>query len=248
MTKTVLLVVHQLRSDPGRVALRLRTMGYRLEFCRPACGDSLPQSMDGYAAVLVFGGPMSANDDHEDFIRAELDWIPRVIDCGTPFLGICLGAQLLSRCLGGRVAPHPQGIQEIGYFPVHPTPAGRAFFPDTMQVFQWHKEGFDLPNGAELLAEGEVYTHQAFRYRGNAFALQFHPEVTEAINRLWINGGAHRLLQPGAQPVDQQFANRQRFDPIVDRWLDDFLAKVLASGNDSPGAVASEQDPVAIEA
>ena len=87
MTRRVLFVVHQARSDPGRVGLRLRTMGYRTDICRPACGDRLPESMDDHACAVVFGGPMSANDAHEDFIRAELDWIPTVIASGRMVAG-----------------------------------------------------------------------------------------------------------------------------------------------------------------
>lgn len=231
MSRKVLLVVHQERSDPGRVALRLRTMGYRPEICRPACGDSLPDSLEDHVGFAVFGGPMSANDDHEDFIRAELDWIPKVVESGKPFLGICLGAQLLARALGAKVYPHPEGIYEIGYFPVRATPAGRDAFDEEMQVFQWHKEGFDLPDGAELLAEGDYYPNQAFRYGANAYGIQFHPEVTEAINRRWLKGGAHRLVEPGAQPADEQLEKRARYDPYVDRWLDRFLRIYLNGHN-----------------
>ena len=75
--------------------------------------------MDGYAGTIVFGGPMSANDDGKlPGIRAQLDWIPTALDSGRPFLGICLGAQLLARALGATVKPHPAGLAEIGYFPV----------------------------------------------------------------------------------------------------------------------------------
>ncbi len=205
-------------------------MGYRTDIRRPACGDRLPESMDDHAGAVVFGGPMSANDDHEDFIRAELDWIPRVIDSGKPFLGICLGAQLLSRALGATVSTHPEGIYEIGYFPVRATGAGRAVFDPEMRVFQWHKEGFELPAGAELLAEGDAYPIQAYRYGSNAYAIQFHPEVTEAMNRQWARRGARRRSEPGAQPAEEQFRDRRRYDPQVEQWLDRFLLLWLNSG------------------
>ncbi len=231
MSRKVLLVVHQERSDPGRVGLRLRTLGYQPEIRRPACGDSLPDSMDDYAGAVMFGGPMSANDDHIDFIRAELDWIPTVVESGKPFLGICLGAQILARALGAKVYGHPGGLCEIGYFRVRATPAGRGIFDDEMHVFQWHREGFDLPAGAERLVEGDWYPNQAIRYGGSAYGLQFHPEVTEALNRLWATRGVARLCVPGAQPRELQLTRRARHDPQVDRWLDRFLPHLMGLRN-----------------
>lgn len=224
---TVLMVVHQRHSDPGRVGLRLRTMGYDVEMCRHACGEPLPRDMSRYAGVTVFGGPMSANDDHEDYIRNEIAWIPQVVDSGTPFLGICLGAQLLSRAAGGTVAEHPEGLVEIGYYPVRATAAGKAFLPDEMQIFQWHREGFTTPETATLLATGDHFSEQAFAMNGNALAIQFHPEVTEQMNRRWLIGGAARLACPGAQQPDEHMAGRQRHDPFVDDWVDGFLQRWL---------------------
>ena len=133
---------------------------------RPRFGDPLPETLREHAAAVIFGGPMSANDD-DDFIRREIDWIAAVpLKEDRPFLGICLGAQMCARALGGRVFPHPQGQAEIGYYPIRPTPAGLAVVNDwPEQVYQWHREGFELPRCAELLAEGDMFEVQAFRYR-----------------------------------------------------------------------------------
>ena len=97
----ILLIVHQQFSDPGRMGAKLQALGYELDLRCPMLGAPLPASMDDHEAVVVFGGPMSANDDHLDGIRAELDWIPRAVESGKPYLGICLGAQLLARAGGG---------------------------------------------------------------------------------------------------------------------------------------------------
>ena len=99
-----------------------------------------------------------------------------------------------------------------------------------MQVFQWHKEGFELPDGAELLAEGDAYPNQAYRYGANAYAIQFHPEVTEAMHRQWVQRGAQRLSEPGAQPAEEQLRNRHRYDQQVEQWLDRFLPYWLNAG------------------
>jgi len=118
-----------------------------------------------------------------------------------PFLGICLGGQMLARQLGGRVYPHPQGHAEIGYYPIHPTALGRSIcepWPD--HVYQWHREGFDLPIGAELIAAGDSFPVQAFRYAAAAYALQFHPDVTHATICRWTTRGNERLSLPGAKP------------------------------------------------
>ena len=104
----VLIVLHQETSTPGRVGNVLRTLGHGLDIRRPRFGDSLPETLDGHAGAVIFGGPMSANDP-DDFVRREIDWIAVPLREQRPFLGICLGAQMLARQLGAPVAPHPLG-------------------------------------------------------------------------------------------------------------------------------------------
>ncbi len=208
--------------------MRLRTLGHQIEICRHACGDPLPENFDAYRGVVVFGGPMSANDDHEPFIRSELDWIPRAVESGAPFLGICLGAQLLARAGGAAVRAHPEGLVEIGYYPVRATEAGQDLFPNEMHIFQWHREGFELPEDAELLATGDAYQNQAFSLCDHAIGIQFHPEVTEQMNRRWLIGGAERLGLPNAQQPEAHIAGRRQHDVFVDEWVDDFLGQWLA--------------------
>jgi GMP synthase (glutamine-hydrolysing) len=118
--RPVLIVLHQETSTPGRVGNALRALGHDLDIRRPRFGDPLPETLDEHAGAVVFGGPMSANDG-EDYIRAEIDWIKIPLRERRPFLGICLGAQMLAKHLGAPVAPHPQGRIQIGYYPVRPT-------------------------------------------------------------------------------------------------------------------------------
>jgi len=226
-TRRILLITHQDTSDPGQVGELLQAKGYPLEKCCPASGDRLPDNLRPYAGVVVFGGPMSANDEHLPFIRAELDWIPQVLDARLPFLGICLGAQLLARVLGARVAPHPDGMTEIGYFPVDFSPACQADPPQA--VFHWHQEGFELPSGTVQLAAGETFTNQAFCYGDRAYGLQFHPEVTDAILDRWTTQAADMLELPGAQPREEQFRHHARHHNQVRTWTNQFLDRWLAA-------------------
>src|SRR5579884_4100469 len=125
MQQQILTILHQEHSTPGRVGHALQQLGFRLDVRRPRFGDPLPTSMAEHAAAIIFGGPMSANDP-DDFIRREIDWIAVPLKASKPFLGICLGAQMCARQLGGRVFKHPNGHAEIGYYPIRPTAAGLA--------------------------------------------------------------------------------------------------------------------------
>lgn len=140
-----------------------------------------------------------------------------------PFLGICLGAQMLAMQLGARVAPHPEGRTEIGYYPIRPTAAGLALCPDWPgHVYHWHREGFELPRGAELLAEGGDFPVQALR-SGHAFGFQFHPDVTYAMMHRWTTRGHGRLELPGACPRHHHFEGRALHDAAERAWLKHFL-------------------------
>lgn len=228
MSLPILTVVHQATSNPGLVGAILREMGYRLDIRCLAVGDTLPPTLDDHSAALVFGGPMSANDDHLDFIRQELNWIPSVLAEQKPYLGICLGAQLLARSLGARVTPHPEGLREIGYYPILPTATGRAILPQPMLVYQWHQEGFEVPSGARLLATGNAFSHQAFGYGSRAYGLQFHPEITTTMVNHWTTEGADQLHYPGAQGRAYHISHHRLYRQPVERWLRQFLAHWLS--------------------
>jgi GMP synthase (glutamine-hydrolysing) len=224
--RPVLVVLHQETSTPGRVGNALRALGYPLEVRRPRFGDPLPATLEDHAAAVIFGGPMSANDA-DDFVHQEIDWIAVPLKEQRPFLGICLGAQMLARQLGAKVAPHPDGRAQIGYYPVYPTPAGRAVCPDWPDhVYHWHREGFELPCGSELLAQGSDFPNEAFRF-GDAFGLQFHPDVTYAMMHRWTTRGDARFDLPGARPRHHHFADRAVHDVIERAWLQAFLQSWL---------------------
>ncbi len=234
MRGKILCIVHQKGSDPGRVGCLLMEMGYVIDVRCPCMGHRLPESMDGYDGVFVFGGPMSANDCHMGGIRTELDWIPKVLDSGKPYVGICLGAQMLARVLGGSVAEHPEGMVEIGYVDIEPTDAGRTYFDGPMTVYQWHREGFLLPESCTVLARSTVFQQQAFRYGANAYGVQFHPEVTLDMKKRWTSGAAHRLVLPGAQPAEAHIDNHPKYDPPLETWTRRFLERLLGAPGKAP--------------
>ena len=229
MTKKVLIVLHQENSTPARIGNLFSAMGYDLDIRRPRFGDALPQTMEDHAGVVVFGGPMSANDD-DDYMRIETDWLDVPLRENKPALGICLGAQMMARFLGERVYKPDNEAVEIGYYPLEPTQAGHALCdePFPSRVYQWHREGFDLPRDATLLAAGDnVFPAQAFQY-GSATALQFHPEVTYAIMKRWTIRGHERMQVPTAQQSHEHFDGWFRYDPPVASWLSSFLTRWIS--------------------
>jgi GMP synthase (glutamine-hydrolysing) len=225
LLRPVLIVLHQENSTPGRIGNALHAVGHNIDIRRPRFGDVLPETLDDHAGAVILGGPMSAND-MDDYVRREIDWIGVALREQRPFLGICLGAQMLAKQLGASVAPHPQGQTQIGYYPIRPTVAGLKLCPNWPdQVYHWHREGFELPRGSELLAEGDDFPIQAYRF-GNAFGLQFHPDVTTKMMHCWTARGNMDL--PGARPRHLHFADRAVYDVIERAWLANFISDWLA--------------------
>ena len=226
----ILIVLHQERSSPGRVGQMLVEKGYELDIRRPVLGEPLPETLARHAGAVVFGGPMSANDP-DDFVKTEIRWLEVPLKEQKPFLGICLGAQMLVRHLGGKVQPHREGLTEIGWYPIKPTEKGRLMMHWPKMVYHFHREGFDLPHGADLLAEADIYPNQAFRYNGNAWGLQFHAELTRAMMHRWVVHGAHRFILPNAQQGREHLEGRMLFDTPLRAWLWELLDRVFEQRN-----------------
>ena len=226
MSQKVLIVVHQETSTPGRVGEFLTARGFELDRRCPNLGDPLPTDLSGYATSVVFGGPMSANDDHLPGIRAELEWLEKhALPSGRPLLGICLGGQQIARVLGAQVGRHCDGLVEIGYYEVTPTESGGDFLECPTVFYQWHTETFEIPDDAVHLAHNENFAGQAFRYDGCTYAIEFHPEMTREMVDSWCQseGGSPKLGLPGAQPRETHLEGYARFAAETDRWLGRFL-------------------------
>jgi GMP synthase-like glutamine amidotransferase len=191
------LAVRNDDSDPlGPLADWLRAAGVEPH---EVPGTQLPETLAGYAGLIVLGGPMGANDD------ARAPWLPAVrallreaVRDEVPTLGICLGAQLLAVANGGRVERNPEG-PEFGAQLVakRSAAAGDPLFrplPIAPDVIQWHFDAVTvLPAGAIELASSPVCPNQAYRLGRLAWGVQFHIETTPELVRAWAADDAGAL-------------------------------------------------------
>ena len=146
-------------------------------------------SLSHYNALMVLGGPMNVYQEQEyPFLAEENRAISQALEMGMPYLGICLGGQLLAKALSAPVTANP--VAEVGFSEVELTEAGKRDplfrgLNTKLPVFQWHGDTFAIPEGAVRLAGSPLCQNQAFRYGSNAYALQFHLETTADMIRSW---------------------------------------------------------------
>jgi GMP synthase-like glutamine amidotransferase len=173
---------------PGLVAEELDRPGVRYSIIHPYRGEELPEP-SSVSAIIVMGGAMGANDDgRHPFLTPLKALLGELVVKQIPYLGICLGGQLLAAALGAKVTSGAHG--EKGTLSVSLTDAGigdRLFrgIRKEFVSFQWHNDSFAVPAGAVRLAFSEACPNQAFRMGPCAWGVQFHPEVDEAIVRDW---------------------------------------------------------------
>ena len=143
--------------------------------------DPVPASPQSCSGLVLMGGPMSANDDDE-WIKQEITLIQNAIEHRLPVLGHCLGGQLIAKALGATIKNNP--VREIDWYPVyradpHATPGWLTHFRIPQNVFHWHEETFELPEGAQHLLSSDHCLNQAFQYEDNVLAFQCHIEMTD---------------------------------------------------------------------
>ncbi len=233
-TMRALVYQHVACEHPGLFADRLRAAGLPFHVARLDEGEPPPDPR-AYDALLVLGGPMNVDEEvRYPWLAAEKAAIQRAVAGGVPFLGICLGAQLLARALGAPVTAN--AVPEVGFELVELTAAGQADplfrgWPVRPRVFQWHGDTFALPAGAVRLAGGPACANQAFRYGPRAYGLQFHVEVTAAMIAAWGELASYRQALVELRGPDgpawlarEAEAALPALHVLAQRLLDSFLA------------------------
>ncbi|MCS7476952.1 type 1 glutamine amidotransferase [Umezawaea endophytica] len=186
--EVVLVLRHQVDAGPGNLGAWLTANGLPWEVVDVSTGV-LPTPRR-HRALVVLGSREAAYDDGVPWLAAEREFVRASIALGTPVLGICFGAQLLARLLGGDV--RRAATVERGWIPVQ---ASGGEYADVLggTWFEWHGDEITAPATATVLAGGTCV--QAFR-EGPHLGVQFHPEVTSDQLVRWMDSDRRlRLLE-----------------------------------------------------
>jgi GMP synthase (glutamine-hydrolysing) len=227
MSLRVAVLQHEPETGLGAFAAALADADVEYEVLETTSGAALPEAAR-FDGALALGGSLGAYDGA---LLATRRWIRGAVLRDTPFLGVCLGGQLLASALGGAVEPGPR--PEVGVHDVFLTDAVRidplfAGLPRRLRVFGWHEDTFSLPRGAVRLAGSSAYANQAFRWGATAYGLQFHLEVRPDDLRRWVNvPGYARLL--AASEADRTSVSGalgaatpaldELMQTVLERWL-----------------------------
>lgn len=204
----------------GQIGVALDEVGAKVDFVRAQMGDALPDTPDGYDAMVVLGGGQNALADDES------PWLPRLCelmrafdDAGRPVLGVCLGSQLLARAYGGQNIIG--GASEFGWQEIELTDEGKADpvfagLPAAFHSFQWHDDSFTLPAGSIRLAGSRRVANQAFRVGRAAYGFQFHFEADQKMVSMWNETFADWLAKVQPDWISRHPAEAARFGAQAD--------------------------------
>jgi len=201
---SILIVKNIVTEGPGTIEEFLTKEGIPFNTVELGSGET-PPPLERFDTLVVMGGPMGVYEmDQYPHLRIGSRFIREARNRGIKVFGICLGAQMLAHCLGAEVYKGPK--EEIGWCSIEITGDGLedprmrklAIHPRVgnfwrkFKVLHLHRDTFDLPVGAVLLASSELCKHQAFRYGVNVYGFQFHIEVTKDMLLEWFEGNPER--------------------------------------------------------
>lgn len=238
MARPKVLVFQHVPYEPlGTLDPLLKNAGFRIRYVNFGREPDARPELDRYEALIVLGGPMNADQiDSWPNLVTEVEIIREAVDRDMSVLGICLGAQLLAKALGGTVTRN--AVREIGWYDVELTDAGlddpvlEAFAPH-QEVFQWHEDGINLPPGIDVLASSPASAVQAFRHGEHIYGFQFHLEANRPLIERWLSVPAHEETLSEEVATVKPDAVRKQIDNSIrplealsretfSRWIDRF--------------------------
>jgi GMP synthase-like glutamine amidotransferase len=192
-----LVFQHLAIEHPGSLGRLLASAGVGLVAVELDEGEPIPD-LEPFDLLIVMGGPMDVwEEDRYPWLAAEKAAIRRWVgDLGRPFLGVCLGHQLLAAATGGAVGPMPGpevGVVQMSLTPGAGTDPLFSSLPATIEGLQWHGAQVSrLPPDSIVLATNDACEVQAFRVGPQAWGVQFHVEVLETTVAEWAAVPAYR--------------------------------------------------------
>jgi len=228
--KPVAIFRHSPTEGPGYFATFLDAHRIPWRLVKVDAGEPVPAAPGKFSGLAFMGGPMSVNDDLP-WIRKVLALINSAAQADIPVLGHCLGGQLMSKALGGKVTRN--AVKEIGWgsVAVADSAEARDWFGTTRDFtgFHWHGETFTIPPNAIHLAESPYCANQAFAL-GKHLGMQCHVEMTPQLIRSWCEDWEKELVRkagPSVQTPAQMFEGLDErvrslnriADGLYDRWI-----------------------------
>ena len=236
MARPKILVFQHVPYEPlGTLDPLLKQAGFRIRYVNFGRDPQERPTLDGYAALIILGGPMNADNTRAfPHLATELDLIEEALARDMSVLGICLGAQLMAKALGGKILAGAG--REIGWHSVDVNEAGQndpvlSTFGQRREVFQWHDDVIELPAGIEHLAQSDICPVQAFRHGEHAYGFQFHLEVDGALINRWLTVPQHQseFADGRVDPAKIRGRIKESIEPLISlsnstfgRWVERF--------------------------
>jgi len=189
----VLILQHIKIEDPGYIKDLMIEDGAKLETIELDEGEKIPKDLSSFDAMFCMGGPMDTwmEKEHPWLVDEKKKIKEFVVDLKKPYLGFCLGCQLLGEVIGGKVikSKTPEiGILDINFSKNKNKDKLFSEFPNTIKSLQWHSyevQGLENNKEVELIASSPETKYQIFKYQNHAYGIQFHIEIKNTTVNEW---------------------------------------------------------------
>ena len=189
----IIILQHIKIEDPGYIKDLMLADGLNLTTIELDEGEKIPNDLSKFDGMFCMGGPM------DTYMEKEYPWLIEekkrikefVVDLKKPYLGFCLGCQLLGEVIGGKVIkskPAEIGIMDINFSKKKDNDILFSQFPNKIKSLQWHSyevEDIDNNNDVTLLASSPITKYQIFKYKSHAYGIQFHIEIKDTTVNEW---------------------------------------------------------------
>ena len=189
----IIVLQHIKIEDPGFIKDLMLADNVNLTTIELDEGEQIPNNLTKFDGMFCMGGPMDTymEKEHPWLIDEKNKIKEFVVDLKKPYLGFCLGCQLLGEVVGGKVVKSKQaeiGIMDVNFSKEKEDDILFSSFPDKIKSLQWHSyevDGLDDNKDVTILASSPVTKYQIFKYQSHAYGIQFHIEIKDITVNEW---------------------------------------------------------------